>query len=79
MTVAVSLGLGAAVSYLKLAFHCRNSLSEACVWGKAWFPVTLPVETIVFGVIAFTGITLVLRLRARKRFVEREAHNGSKR
>jgi hypothetical protein len=44
-----ALAAGAALSALKLWYHCLEPISEACVWGKSLFRLTLPLETIVFG------------------------------
>lgn len=48
---ALSTGLIAGVGYplVDLALACRAPISEACVWGKAYFPVTLGVSVVVLG------------------------------
>ena len=60
VTALASLAAAAAFSFLKLGYHCREPASEACVWGKAYFPVTLPLETLLFGAIVF-GIIIGVR------------------
>jgi hypothetical protein len=56
---AVSLLIGAAAGlgypYLDLAVACRVAGSEACVWRKAYFPLTFWVSLVLIG-----GITAVL-------------------
>ncbi len=41
-----SLGIGSLVGisypFIDLGFACRVPTSEACVWGKAYFPLTFP-------------------------------------
>ena len=63
--VVVSFAAGAALSLGKLAFHCRVPDSEACVWGKAYRPIGLPIETLVFGAGVFLALVLVMHLIRR--------------
>ncbi len=56
--VGYALAGGAVVSLVKLALHCRDPISEACVWGKALLPLSLPIESIIFA----AGIFLVLTM-----------------
>jgi hypothetical protein len=60
-----ALADGAGFSLAQLAYHCRMPTSEACVWSRAYYPVTLPIETIVFGAIFFIVVTLMLKRRER--------------
>ena len=62
--VILSLALGAAISWAKLAYHCRQPTAEACVWGKAYLPIAFPAETILFGAVIFLTWS-VLRRRSR--------------
>lgn len=57
--LAALLG-GAAASAFKLWVHCRRPNSEACVWGRAYMPATLPIETLAFGLL-FLGTGVLLR------------------
>ncbi len=52
---------GAALSLFKLMLHCRRPISEACVWGKALLPITLPIEAIIFGAGIFIILTMMKR------------------
>lgn len=61
----VSLLLGAAISALKLWYHCRDEASEACVWGKAYYPLTLPLETLFFGLAIFLLVAGGLKVMRR--------------
>ena len=47
--------VGIAYPYLDLARACRVPDSEACVWGKAYFPLTLTISVVMLGGIA-TGL-----------------------
>ncbi len=49
---------GVALSLFKLMLHCRRPISEACVWGKAYLPILLPIEAVIYG----AGIFLILTL-----------------
>lgn len=51
LLVALSIGLAAGIGYpfVSVAFACRVPLSEACVWGKAYFPLTLAVSVVIVG------------------------------
>ena len=48
---ALSVGLMAGVGYpfVDVALACRVPTSEACVWGKAYFPLTLGVSVVLVG------------------------------
>gem|GEM_PF-4528785 len=49
--VAILIGLLAGVSYpyVDLALACREAESEACAWGKAYFPLTLGLSLLFLG------------------------------
>lgn len=61
LVALASFALAAGLSWLKLRFQCRQPGSEACVWGKAFFAVTLPVETLVVGVAILLALAVVQR------------------
>lgn len=48
---ALCVGLTAGIGYplVDLALACRVPISEACVWGKAYLPLTLSVSVVVLG------------------------------
>lgn len=54
---ALFVGLVAGVGYpfADVAVACRVPTSEACVWGKAYFPLTLSVSVVVVGGVV-TGL-----------------------
>jgi hypothetical protein len=55
----IALLVGAAFSFAKLQYHCRMPASETCVWSRAYYPVTLPIETIVFGAFCFAEMMII--------------------
>jgi hypothetical protein len=66
---ALALGLIAGLAYplIDLALACRAPVSEACVWGKAYLPLTLVLSVVVLGG-AVTGLLYaVLAWRRRRR------------
>ena len=54
LLVALLGGLVVGVGYpfVDIAFACRAPMSEACVWGKAYFSLTLTVSVVLLGGIA---------------------------
>ena len=51
LIIAVLVGLLAGVGYpfVDIAIACRVPTSEACVWGKAYFPLTLVLSVVIVG------------------------------
>ena len=51
LLIALFIGLVVGVSYpyLDIAAACRIPESEACVWGKAYFPLTLGASLVFLG------------------------------
>jgi hypothetical protein len=51
LLVSASFGLFAGVGYpcVDVALACKEAVSEACVWGKAYFPLTLGLSLIFIG------------------------------
>lgn len=43
------LVVGLGYPYLDIAAACRIPDSEACVWGKAYFPLTLGLSLVLLG------------------------------
>jgi hypothetical protein len=66
---ALALGLIAGVAYpfIDLALACRVPTSEACVWGKAYLPLTLGLSLVmVGGVVAILMYLFLAWKRQRK-------------
>lgn len=45
-----------AAPFIDLALKCRNPLSEACVWAKAFLPLSLILNAVVIGVPVFIAV-----------------------
>jgi hypothetical protein len=65
LLIAALFGIG--YPYLELAWKCRLSQvhSEACVWGRSYFPLSRWVEPLIIGPIAWAVMTVASRLFAR--------------
>lgn len=52
--IALGIGLLVGVGYpiVDVGLACRIPISEACVWGKAYFPLTLGVSVVLLGGLA---------------------------
>ncbi len=66
LRIALAALVGLAAPYVELAVHCRAPASEACVWGRAYLPLTRPVYFVLFGLLAYVVLALLAR-RAWKR------------
>ena len=64
-TLGLALAAGAAASLLKLWFFCRRPESEACVWGKAYLPLSLPFEAVALGCL-FLIVIAAVRVLVRR-------------
>lgn len=68
--VAVLAGLVAGVGYpfVDVALACRVPASEACVWGKAYFPLTLGLSVVMVGGgvagLVYAGLTWFRRRKS---------------
>jgi hypothetical protein len=49
VSLCIGLAMAIAYPYVDLAFACRVPASEACVWGKAYFRLTMGVSIVVIG------------------------------
>jgi xanthosine utilization system XapX-like protein len=65
LLLALSAGLvvGIAYPYVDIAIACRAPMSEACVWGKAYFSLTLTVSVVLLGGMVAGVVYAVLRWR----------------
>lgn len=66
----ISLFIGAAIGvgypFLDVALACRVPDAEACVWGKAYFPLTLSISVVVLGGVAAVLVYAVLIWRRNR-------------
>ena len=68
LLIALALGLvvGTAYPLIDLVLACRAPISEACVWGKAYLPLTLGLSLVmVGGIVALLTYLLLVRKRHR--------------
>lgn len=70
---ALSVGLivGVAYPFVDVVLACRAPISEACVWGKAYLPLTLGVSVVVLGGVV-TGLLYGVLVWWRRR----QSRNG---
>ena len=67
--LAVSVAMAAAGPWIQVRVQCnREPFSEACVWGKAYLPLSTCVSMVVFTPLIFLALWLVeRRVRANGR------------
>lgn len=68
LLTALVFGLIAGLGYpvVDIAVACRTPASEACVWGKAYFPLTLGLSVLLLGGLVMALVYAVLRSRRRR-------------
>lgn len=66
--IALCVGLIVGIGYplVDVTLACRAPTSEACVWGKAYLPLTLSVSVVVLGGIV-TGLLYAVLMWRRRR------------
>jgi len=66
--IALSIGLVVGIGYpvVDLGLACRAPSSEACVWGKAYLPLTLSVSVVLLGGVVAGLVYAVLLWRRRR-------------
>lgn len=69
LLIALLTGVLTGIGYpfLDVALACRVPVSEACVWGKAYFPLTLTISIVVLGGFATAVVYAVLIWRWSRR------------
>jgi len=57
-----ALAIGIAEPYFELAWKCRAGLeaSEACVWGRAYFPLGKWLAPVLIAPVAFLGMLVIV-------------------
>jgi hypothetical protein len=65
---ALAIGLVVGVSYplVDLGLACRAPSSEACVWGKAYLPLTLGASVVLLGSIVTALVYAALMWQRRR-------------
>lgn len=64
-SILVGTAIGGAYPYVDFALACRTPDSEACVWGKAYFPLTLGLSLVLLGGLS-AGLTYAFLAWRRK-------------
>ena len=67
IALAGGLAVGVGYPYADIALACRAPMSEACVWGKAYFSLTMTVSVVLLGGITTGVLYAVLMWRRRRR------------
>ena len=63
--LCVGLIVGAGYPFVDVGLACRTLTSVACVWGKAYFPLTLSVSVVVLGGVV-TGLLYAVLIWRRR-------------
>jgi len=57
--IIIGVVVGAAYPFVDVALSCRVPESEACVWGRAYLPLSLAISIpIIGGVVAVVAYAL---------------------
>ena len=65
LIVAVSIAIGIAFPHVELALKCRRPDSEACVWAKAYWRLSIWIEPPIVAVIAAIVLAIVVAVVRR--------------
>ena len=63
---AVAAAVGLAAPHAELWVKCRAPSSEACVWGRSFMPLTIPVYLVLFGGLTYVVLAFISRARRRR-------------
>lgn len=64
----IGVVVGAALPFIDVALSCRAPESEACVWGKAYLPLSLSISIPLIGsVVAAVAYALMAWRNGRER------------
>ncbi len=74
LLIALFIGalIGIGYPFLDVILACRVPDSEACVWGKAYFPLTLTISVVVLGGVA-AGLVYAVLIWRRSRKGDNDA------
>jgi hypothetical protein len=64
--LVTGLVVGIGYPFVDVGLACRRPISEACVWGKAYFPLTLGASVVVLGGAVAALLYAVLTWRRRR-------------
>jgi hypothetical protein len=66
VALCAGVAVGVGYPYVEVGLACRAPASEACVWGKAYFSLTLTVSLVFLGPVA-AGVVYALLAWLRRR------------
>jgi hypothetical protein len=66
IALCAGLAVGVGYPYVEIALACREPASEACVWGKAYFSLTLAVSIVLLGPVAAAVVYALLAWLRRR-------------
>jgi hypothetical protein len=72
LRILIAAAVGLAAPEVEVALKCRTppaegrATSEACVWARAYLPLTRPVYFVLFGLVTFGVLTLGGRIARRE-------------
>jgi hypothetical protein len=64
--LAVGLVVGIGYPFVDVGLACRRPISEACVWGTAYFPLTMGASVVILGGAVTALIYAVFMWRRRR-------------
>ena len=71
LIVAASIAIGLAFPYVELALKCRRPESEACVWAKAYWHLSIwiepPIVAVIGAVVLAIATSIVRRVHGPRR------------
>lgn len=64
--IAIAAAVAVAIPLVRLWIACRDPLSEACVWGRAYLPLSIGLYLLLAGPVVFLLVHLIdVKLRRR--------------
>lgn len=70
LRLLIAAAVGLAAPWVEVALRCRGPLratSEACVWARAYLPLTRPVYFLVFGVLTYAVLSVAATASRERR------------
>ncbi len=64
--LAIGLVVGVSYPFVDLGLTCRAPSSEACVWGKAYLPLTLGVSVVLGSIVTALAYAALVWQRRRQ-------------
>ncbi|MFZ2493876.1 MAG: hypothetical protein WA208_20545 [Thermoanaerobaculia bacterium] len=57
--IAIAAAVAVAIPLVRLWTACRDPMSEACVWGKAYLPLSIGLYLVIAGPVVFLAVYLI--------------------